>query len=81
VWWLRPLALITNAAMLLATPIGGGHYFVDVIAGAAVAVAAIVMAQRIGAWLIEPAASPTAAATAEAPVAVAVAAEAVKIAP
>jgi len=33
VWWLRPLALIANVSMLLATPLVGGHYFVDVIAG------------------------------------------------
>jgi hypothetical protein len=51
VWWMRPLALLANGAMLLATPIGGGHYFVDVFAGMAVAVLAIAAALRIGEWL------------------------------
>jgi PAP2 superfamily len=58
VWWLRPLALIANGGMLLATPIGGGHYFVDVIAGIAVAVLAIIAALRVGERLAEPAAQP-----------------------
>jgi membrane-associated phospholipid phosphatase len=51
VWWMRPIALITNVGMLLATPIGGGHYFVDVLAGVGVAVLAIAAARRIGQWL------------------------------
>jgi hypothetical protein len=37
--WLRPLNLFCNGAMIVATPVGGGHYFVDVIAGIAVAAA------------------------------------------
>lgn len=49
VWWMRPLVLIANVAMLLATPLVGGHYFVDVIAGAALAVLAIAVAGRVGA--------------------------------
>jgi hypothetical protein len=48
VWWMRPLALIANVGMLLATPLVGGHYFVDVIAGAALAVLAIAVAGRVG---------------------------------
>jgi membrane-associated phospholipid phosphatase len=48
VWWMRPLALIANVGMLLATPLVGGHYFVDVFAGVALAVLAIAAAQRIG---------------------------------
>jgi hypothetical protein len=48
VWWMRPLALIANVAMLLATPLVGGHYFVDVIAGAAIAMFAIAVAGRVG---------------------------------
>jgi membrane-associated phospholipid phosphatase len=48
VWWMRPLALIANVGMLLATPLVGGHYFVDVIAGAALAVLAIAAAGRVG---------------------------------
>lgn len=51
VWWMRPFALIANGGMLLATPIAGGHYFVDVFAGMAVAVLGIVAARRIGEWL------------------------------
>jgi membrane-associated phospholipid phosphatase len=47
VWWLRPLALITNIGMLLATPLLGGHYFVDVIAGVALAAFAIAVAKWI----------------------------------
>jgi uncharacterized membrane protein len=46
--WLRPLVVVVNGAMLAATPINGGHYLVDVIAGIAIAVAAIVAARRIG---------------------------------
>ncbi|WP_024507169.1 phosphatase PAP2 family protein [Bradyrhizobium sp. ARR65] len=48
VWWIRPLALITNAGMLLATPLVGGHYFVDVIAGSALAVLGIAAAKSLG---------------------------------
>jgi membrane-associated phospholipid phosphatase len=55
VWWMRPLALIANGAMLLATPIGGGHYFVDVFAGVAVAVISIVGVLRFSKWSAEPA--------------------------
>ena len=54
VWWMRPFALISNGLMLIATPIGGGHYFVDVIAGMAVAVLAIAAAGAIGARLTRP---------------------------
>jgi hypothetical protein len=46
--WLRPLALVVNGAMLVATPLNGGHYFIDVIAGVAIAVLSIVAARRIG---------------------------------
>ena len=62
VWWMRPLALIANGGMLLATPMGGGHYFVDVFAGVAVAVLAIAAAKRLGAWLTRGALAPVAAA-------------------
>lgn len=58
VWWMRPLALVANGGMLLATPIGGGHYFVDVIAGIAVALLAIMAALRLGERLVEPAGRP-----------------------
>lgn len=40
-------ALAVNIAMLLATPIGGGHYFVDVFAGIAIAAASIAAAKQI----------------------------------
>ncbi len=53
-WWMRPFALIANGAMLAATPMGGGHYFVDVFAGVAVAVISIVAVLRISKWLTEP---------------------------
>jgi hypothetical protein len=48
VWWMRPLALIANVGMLLATPLVGGHYFVDVFAGIGLAMLAIAAARRIG---------------------------------
>ena len=60
VWWLRPLALIANVSMLLATPLVGGHYFVDVIAGVGLAVLAIAAARLIGEWSIRPALQPVA---------------------
>jgi hypothetical protein len=46
--WLRPLNMLCNGAMLFATPVGGGHYFVDVIAGIALAALSIYAARRIG---------------------------------
>jgi membrane-associated phospholipid phosphatase len=44
---LRWLALALNAAMLVATPIDGSHYFIDVIAGAVLAALCLVAASRI----------------------------------
>jgi hypothetical protein len=55
VWWMRPLVLITNGLMLLATPIFGGHYFIDVFAGIAVAVIAIAVSERAAHRLARPA--------------------------
>jgi membrane-associated phospholipid phosphatase len=69
---MRPIALIANGAMLVATPVVGGHYFVDVFAGVAVAVLAILAARRVGNMIAEPQADPVAAAPA-APVAAAAA--------
>jgi hypothetical protein len=46
--WARPLVLLVNGVMLAATPLNGGHYFVDVIAGVAIAVSAIVVARQTG---------------------------------
>jgi hypothetical protein len=45
--WMRPVAVIANGAMLASTPIDGGHYFIDLIAGIAIAVLAIVIARRL----------------------------------
>jgi membrane-associated phospholipid phosphatase len=45
--WIRPIALLANAAMIASTPIDGGHYFIDVLAGIAIAVVSIVVACRL----------------------------------
>jgi hypothetical protein len=45
--WLRPLALLCNGAMMAATPVGWGHYLVDLLAGIVVAAAAIYAARLI----------------------------------
>jgi hypothetical protein len=47
VWWMRPIAIIANGAMLASTPIDGGHYFIDLVAGIAVAVLAIMAARWV----------------------------------
>jgi hypothetical protein len=60
---MRPIALLSNGAMMLATPIGGAYYFVNVFAGVAVAVLAIAAARWIGARVMERASQPVAAAT------------------
>ena len=41
-------ALLVNALLIAATPIDGGHYFVDVIAGLVVAALAICAARALG---------------------------------
>lgn len=46
--WLRPIAVIAFTAMLAATPIDGGHYLVDIIAGIAIAVVSIAVASWVG---------------------------------
>jgi hypothetical protein len=46
--WSRPFVVFVNGVMLAATPLNGGHYFVDVIAGVAIAVSAIVAARLVG---------------------------------
>jgi hypothetical protein len=48
IWWMRPFALMSSVGMLLATPLFGGHYFVDVFAGAALAALAIAIAKSVG---------------------------------
>jgi len=50
---LRPAALIVYIGMLLATPLMGGHYFVDVIAGIVLAVLAIAAAKRLSPSIAE----------------------------
>jgi len=45
--WFRPLVVLANGLMLAATPLNGGHYFIDVIAGMAIAVLAIVAAGSV----------------------------------
>ncbi|WP_300265142.1 phosphatase PAP2 family protein [Bradyrhizobium sp.] len=49
IWWLRPAALIVNGGMIAATPLVGGHYFVDVLAGGVVAAFAILASKRLSA--------------------------------
>jgi membrane-associated phospholipid phosphatase len=48
VWWMRPVALVANGLMLASTPIDGGHYFVDVLAGLGLAAVSIWVACLIG---------------------------------
>ena len=50
--WMRPIAVVANVGMLVATPVCGGHYFVDVFAGIAIAAVAIMAARRIADWLV-----------------------------
>jgi membrane-associated phospholipid phosphatase len=44
---LFPVSLVVNAAMILGTPVLGGHYLVDVLAGLAVAGATILVIERV----------------------------------
>lgn len=46
--WARPIAIV-SALTIIATPIDGGHYLVDVLAGLVIAVAAMLAAK----WLVE----------------------------
>jgi PAP2 superfamily len=46
--WTRPLVVLVNGVMLTATPLNGGHYFIDLFAGVAIAVLAIAAARWIG---------------------------------
>jgi membrane-associated phospholipid phosphatase len=45
--WLRPFALLLNGTMLVSTPVGGGHYFIDVTTGMVIAGLSIYTATRI----------------------------------
>ncbi|WP_354135709.1 phosphatase PAP2 family protein [Bradyrhizobium sp. LB11.1] len=49
VWWMRPWAFMMSATMLIATPLVGGHYFVDTFAGIAIASVAIILVSSIAA--------------------------------
>ncbi len=55
--WVRPIAIVANGAMLASTPIDGGHYFIDLAAGIAVALLAIVVARALVRKLTHPAPS------------------------
>jgi hypothetical protein len=46
--WMRPIVVVAFGAMLAATPINGGHYLIDIIAGSVVAVLSIVAALSLG---------------------------------
>jgi hypothetical protein len=46
--WMRPIVVLAFTTMLAATPINGGHYLIDVIAGVAIAAASIVAARQAG---------------------------------
>jgi membrane-associated phospholipid phosphatase len=52
--WLRWPFLVLNLLLIAATPIDGGHYFVDVAAGLAIAAAALVVARRTAAAVRQP---------------------------
>jgi hypothetical protein len=45
--WIRPIAVVANVAMLASTPIDGGHYFIDLAAGVAIAVLAVMAARAV----------------------------------
>jgi PAP2 superfamily len=64
---MRPLAIFANGLMLAATPANGGHYFIDLLAGIAVAVLAIAAARRIGRLIARPAAASAASVPAAVP--------------
>jgi hypothetical protein len=49
-WWIRWPGMVLASLTILATPVDGGHYFVDVLAGIAIAVASIVAARRAVRW-------------------------------
>ncbi len=49
--WISSAGFLVMGAMLLATPVVGGHYFIDVFAGIAVAAGSVVMAASIAARL------------------------------
>lgn len=50
--WLRVAGISWNTVVLAATPIGGGHFFVDVVAGVVIALATIYATHRLGKNLV-----------------------------
>jgi hypothetical protein len=52
--WMRPIVIHANGALIAATPVDGAHYFIDIAAGIAVAILAIVAAKALGRWLQAP---------------------------
>jgi len=60
--WIRPIVVVANGALLLATPIVGGHYFIDIFAGIAIAVVAIAASRRVGRIVAQRHAGPSVAA-------------------
>jgi membrane-associated phospholipid phosphatase len=51
---MRPIAIAANIGMLLATPYIGGHYFIEVFAGIAIAIVSIAAARAASRWLTRP---------------------------
>jgi membrane-associated phospholipid phosphatase len=49
--WLFWPTLVFNALLVAATPVFGGHFFVDVLAGAAVFWVAAVISRKVCQWL------------------------------
>lgn len=56
--WVRWPAILLAASTIVATPVDGGHYLVDILAGGAIAVAALVWSKRAIHWSPAPMASP-----------------------
>jgi membrane-associated phospholipid phosphatase len=51
---LRWVTIAINTLMLVSIPVDGGHYFIDVLAGLAIASASIVAAKRIAEFAHQP---------------------------
>ena len=48
---LKWIALVLNIAMICATPLWGGHYFVDLVAGFVLALVGLFVANAIVVWI------------------------------
>jgi hypothetical protein len=53
IWWLRGPMMIISVALLIATPIFGGHYISDMIAGAVVMVISVGATERLYALMLD----------------------------